>query len=101
MLTGELPLRAILLDTQSMAGREVPLEHLAAPPTFEANHVIPMNGSPDRHRGCSLAADFCYGFPETCERLMNGRDQRRELIGPDLIATDVSGDNCRSEFSIK
>ena len=101
MFTRQIPVHAILLHGQSMSGRDMASEHLAAPPTFEADHEIPVNGSPDQHRGCALAADFCYGFPETCERLMDGRDQGRELIGPDLVATHVSGDNRRSEFSIK
>src|SRR4029077_10753543 len=41
-LTGEVPASAILVDAQSMAGIEMPSKHLAAPPTFEANHVVPV-----------------------------------------------------------
>jgi hypothetical protein len=74
MLTGELPLRAILLHGQSMAGSEMASEHLAAPPTFEANDIIAMNGSPDRDGGYLLSVEFGYRFPETGERLMDGRD---------------------------
>jgi hypothetical protein len=101
MFSRQVPASTILVNAQSMAARDMPSEHLAAPPTFEANHVVPVNGSTDRHRGCALLADLCYGLPETGERLMHGRDQRRELVGPDLVATHVSGDNRRSEFSIK
>jgi hypothetical protein len=101
MLTGELPLRAILLHGQSMAGSEMPSEHLAAPAAFQANDIIAVDGSPDRDGGCPLFVEFGCGFPETYERLMHGRDQRSELIGPDLIAPNISGDNHRSEFSIK
>jgi diadenosine tetraphosphate (Ap4A) HIT family hydrolase len=39
MLTGKVPLCAVLLDGQSMAARDTPSEHLAAPAAFEANHV--------------------------------------------------------------
>jgi len=32
------------------------------------------------------------------ERLMNGPDQRGELIGPDLMVPKIRGDNLRGEF---
>jgi len=101
MLTRQIPACTILVDAQSMAGRDMPSEHLAAPPTFEANHVVPVNRSTDRHSRCPLFVDFGYGFPETSERPMHGRDQRPELIGPDLVPANIGGDNRRSEFSIK
>jgi hypothetical protein len=84
-----------------MAGRDMPSEYLAAPPTFEADHIIAMHRSTDRHRGSSLDADFCYGFAKGCEGLMNGRDQSRELIGRDLIAPNIRGDNFCHEFSVE
>jgi hypothetical protein len=59
-----------------------------------------MNGSADRHRGSSLCVEFGYRFTETCEGLMNGRDQGSELIGRELIAPNVCGDNFSREFSI-
>jgi hypothetical protein len=47
MLTGEGPPHAVLLDGQSMAGREVAFEHLAAPATIEADDIIAVNGLPN------------------------------------------------------
>jgi hypothetical protein len=92
MFTRQVPVSAILVDAQSMAGGDMPLKHLAAPPTFEANHVVPVNGSPDRHRGGPL--DLCFGrrFTEADERPMNGRNQGRELIGRDLVLPNIGGD---------
>jgi hypothetical protein len=43
MVTGEVPANAILLHGQSMAGCEMPLEHLAAPAAFEADDIIAVN----------------------------------------------------------
>jgi hypothetical protein len=74
MFTRQVPASTILVDAQSMAGIEMPSEHLAAPPAFDANDIIAMDGSPDRHCGCSLAPCFGCRFTEADERLMNGRD---------------------------
>jgi len=74
MVGAEVPARSILLHGQSMAGIEMPLDHLAAPPAFQANHVIPVNGSPDRHRGSSFSVGFCRWFTEADERFMNSPD---------------------------
>jgi hypothetical protein len=100
MVTGEVPASAILLHGQSMAGSEMPPEHLAAPPAFEANNVIAMNRSPDRHCGSSLYLGFSRQFTEADERLMNGRDQSRELIGRDLVPPNIGGGDHRCKLSI-
>jgi hypothetical protein len=81
MFTGEVPSRPILLYSQCMAGRDMPSDHLAAPAAFQANDIIAMDGSPDRHCGSSLFVGFCHWFIEADKRLMHGRDQRTEFIG--------------------
>jgi hypothetical protein len=43
MRTAEVPASTILLDVQTMAGREMPLEHLAAPAAIEADDIIEVN----------------------------------------------------------
>jgi hypothetical protein len=100
MLTGEGPPHAVLLDGQSMAGREMAFEHLAAPATIEADDIIAVSGLPDRHGGCSFALGLGCRFSETRERLMHGRDQRPELVEPDLVLPNVCGDDCSRELSI-
>jgi hypothetical protein len=89
MLTGEVPPHAVLLDAQSMAGREMAFEHLAAPATIEANDIITMNGLPDCDGGGPLNFRFGCRFTEADERLMNSRDQDRQLVGPDLVTADI------------
>jgi hypothetical protein len=101
MVTGEIPASAILLHGQSMAGSEMPLEHLAAPAAFEAHDIIAVNRSPYRDGGCPLTLDVGCRFSESTECLMNGRDQRPELGGRDLVLPNIGGDNRGSEFSIK
>jgi hypothetical protein len=55
-----------------MAGREMAFEHLAAPAAIEAD-----------------------------ERLMNSRDQDRQLVGPDLVTADICSNNVGRAFSIE
>jgi hypothetical protein len=101
MVTGEVPARAILLHGQSMAGSEMPSEHLAAPAALQANDIIAVNGSPGRDGGCPLTPGFGCRFSESSQCLMNGRDQRPELVGRDLVLPNIGDDNRGSEFSIK
>jgi hypothetical protein len=58
MLSGKFPPHAVLLDAQSMAGREMAFEHLAAPATIEADDIIAMNGLPDCDGGCPAQPPF-------------------------------------------
>jgi hypothetical protein len=61
MLTGEGPPHAVLLDGQSMAGRETPA-------TIEADDIIAMNGLPDWDGGCPLNLRFGCRFTKADER---------------------------------
>jgi hypothetical protein len=68
------PAGTILVDAQSMAGSEMSFEHLATPAAFEANDMIALNRSPDRHGGGPLSLNFGCRFSAPRERLMDGRD---------------------------
>jgi hypothetical protein len=85
MFTRQVPAGSILLHGQSMIGGEVPSEHLPAPAAFEANDIIVVDGSADRHRWRPLDLDFGCRFSESGERLMDGGDQGRELIRRDWL----------------
>jgi hypothetical protein len=43
MVTGEVPPSTILIYGNSMAGCDMPLEHLAAPATVQAHDIIAVN----------------------------------------------------------
>jgi hypothetical protein len=60
-----------LVDAQFMAGSEMPPEHLAAPAAFQADDIIAVNRSADRHRGYPLSVKFGYRFAKSCENLIN------------------------------
>ena len=100
MFTRQFPASAVLVRAQSVAACEMPPERLAAPATFETNDIIVMNRSPDRHSGGPVSLGFGCRFSDSGERLMHGRDQHSELIGPNLVSPNVRGNNRRREFSI-
>jgi hypothetical protein len=101
MFTRQVPPSTILLDAQSMTGRNMPSEHLAAPAAIEADDIIAMNRSPDRYGGGLISLGFDYRFSDSRERLMDGRDQRSELVGPDLVSPNISGDDVGRECSVE
>jgi hypothetical protein len=68
MRTAEVPASAILRHGQSMAGGDMPLEHLTAPATIEADDIIAMNGLPDCDGGCPLNLRFGCPFTKADER---------------------------------
>ena len=76
----------------------MPSEHLAFPAAIQADDIIAVNGSPDGNRRGSLDDGFRCELPEVGERRMDSRDQRRQLIGWDLIASNISADDFRGEF---
>jgi hypothetical protein len=76
----------------------MPAQHLPAPPAIQADNIVAVNGSPDRHRRGSLDKGFCCGLTEVGQRVMDGRDKGPELVGWDLIASNIGGDDLRCEF---
>jgi len=78
----------------------MPAEHLAAPAAIQADDVIVVHGSPDRHRRNSLGGGFCCRLTEATESVMHCRDQGGELVGRELIASNIGGDNFRGEVGL-
>ena len=83
-----------------MGGRHMPTQHLPAPAAIQADDMIAMNGSPDGNSRGSLDDGFSRRLTEFPERLMDGRDQGGELVGRELIASNIGGDNFRGEVGL-
>ena len=90
-----------MVGAQSTVTSKMPPERQAAPAAFEANDIIAVNRSPDRHGGGPLSLSFGSRFSGSRERLMDGRNQCPELIGPDLVSPNVRGDDVGRAFSIE
>src|SRR4051794_30735788 len=83
-----------------MRGRQMASEHLTFPAAIQADHVIGVNGSSDGNCRDSWTLGFGCRFAEFTERLMNGRNQRRQLVRLDLVRPHVRADDLRGECSI-
>ena len=100
MLARQLPARSILVQAETVGGREVPTQHYPSPSASQTNYVILGHGSPNRNRRFRLAGQFCQRFAKLPKRLKDDRDNVRELIGCDLISPDERGDDFGHEVSI-
>jgi hypothetical protein len=96
----QIPPCSILLDAQPMSSRDVPAKHAARPTAIQAHHGIWRDRSADRHRWSSRDDGFCCRFTKTNESLVDSRNQSAELIGPDLITSQIGADDLHSEFSV-
>ena len=59
MVGAEVPSRPVLLYSQSMAISQMPSEHLAAPPAFEAHDITAIDRAPNWDGRSSLLVGFC------------------------------------------
>ena len=98
MVGPEAPASSILFDAQTMNSGKVSAKHFRSVAAIEAHDIVTANRLTDRHRRSSLDDGFCCRCAELTERLMNGRDQGRKLIGGDLIAPDIGGNNFGREL---
>jgi len=78
----------------------MPSEHLTAPAAFEANDITRVDRSTDRDGGGPLNLGIGCRSSESGERMTDGRNQRREFVGPDLVSPNICGDDIGREFSI-
>jgi hypothetical protein len=100
MVGPEAPPSSILFDAQTVNRGKVSAKHFRSVAAIEAHDIVTANRLTDRHRRSSLDDGFCCRCAELTKRLMNGRDQGWKLIGGDLIAPDIGGNNCGRELQL-
>jgi hypothetical protein len=71
----------------------MPPQHLTAKPAVEADDSIRGDRPPNRNRRASRADRFYRRFDEPPQSFVHRRDQDRELIWRDLIASEIPTDN--------
>jgi hypothetical protein len=79
----------------------MPAEHLPFPATIQADHVIAVNGSPDRNCRGSQTLGFRRRFAELFECLMDNRNQRSQLIRWNLVVAEIRADDLSREVAIQ
>jgi len=92
MVARQVPAPEIFANLQSMAHAEVPAQGLTLEPTLEANHLVALHRSPDRHRRCPCRFRLDR-LPELADRLLYRADQRRQLIRCEGMIANIAGDD--------
>jgi hypothetical protein len=66
-----------------------------APPAFEADDVIPVNGLPDRYGWLSLR--LC-GSAQRFKRPVDPRDEVGQIRGRDLVLCEIAADDLGDQW---
>jgi len=92
MIARQFPSPQIFGDLQSMPGAEVASQRLASEAAFEADHVVMLHRSSDRHRRGAGRRDF-RRLSKPLERLLDRNDQRRELVRSQGMVAYIARDD--------
>ncbi len=80
-----------------MRRAEMPAQGPPAKSAFEANDMVGLHRSPDRHRRRQRFRQGCRRVcPEATEGAMHRRDQPRNLIDADTVLRDITCDDLRN-----
>jgi len=80
---------------------QMPAQHLAAKPAFEADDLLGLHRSPDRDRRLQRSRRRCgRARAEAAERAMHRRNQARNLISTDTILRNITTDDLRNQAEI-
>jgi hypothetical protein len=100
MFWPQIPASPILVGAQPVPSHQMTTHDMALPAALQTDDVLALNGSPDRHGRRPLDDGFYNRLAQIGERLMDRRNQGAELLGHDLIASDIRGHDFRREVSI-
>jgi hypothetical protein len=94
MVIRQIPTPEIFADLQSVPHADVPAQGLASKAALEADDMIALHRSPDRHRRHS----HCFrldGLSELVDGLLHCDDQRRQLIRCQGMIAEIACDDFR------
>src|SRR6516162_4371056 len=92
VVSWQLPAGVIRRGIEAVRAPQMTPERAAAKPTFEADHILGVHRSSDRH-GWLEGFGWRGNLAEAAQRLMHGGDHRLELVGCHSIMFDVAADN--------
>jgi hypothetical protein len=96
----QFPAGAVIGVFEIMGDPQMSAKRLRTIPALEANHIVLLHRSPDRHRRFAGLLHWWRATPEIGERLMHLDDQSYELVGPDLVMPHVAADDVRDLMEI-
>jgi hypothetical protein len=96
----QFPAGAVIGVFEIMSDPQMSAKRLRTIPALEANHIVLLHRSPDRHRRFAGFLHWWRATPEIGERLMHLDDQSCELVGPDLVMPHVATDDVRDLIEI-
>src|SRR5438309_9641541 len=94
MVLRQIPTLEVFANLQSVPHAQMPAQGLAFKATLEADDMIALHRSPDRHRRHS----HCFrldGLSELVDGLLHCDDQRRQLIRCQGMIAEIAGDDFR------
>jgi hypothetical protein len=97
VVSPQFPAGVIRGGIEAVRDPQMTPERAAAKPTFEADHILRLNRSPDRH-GWREGFGWRRSLAEAAQGLMHGSDHGRKLIGCHSIIFDVAADNFRDQM---
>ena len=83
-----------MLDAQVLA------ESLRTKPAFETDKMIVVHRSPNRHCWHKFRCSLLGRSAKPRQRLPDNRDDRSELIGVDIVAPHIGGDDARDQVGM-
>jgi hypothetical protein len=96
----QFPAGPVIGVFEIMSDPQMSAERLCLIPALEANYIVLLHRSPDRHRRFEGLLHWRHVTPEINERLMYLDDQSYQLVGPDLVMPHVAADDVRDPIEI-
>jgi hypothetical protein len=88
----QVPARAVSGNIKAVSDAQMAAENLCAKPALEANHVILLHRASDRHRWPRRLLHR-WGATETGQCAMHLDDQCREVVGRDLVVSQIAAND--------
>jgi hypothetical protein len=94
MIASQSPTLQVFLPVEPVSRADVPSQRFSSVAAVQANHIVPLHGSPHRY---SRDKNFFErnGLSKLTERLMHGGDEIRNLICSHPMVPHVTPDDRR------
>jgi hypothetical protein len=99
MIRRQFPVGAIRRRFEPMSVAEMPAQHQATKPAFEADDMVVLHRPPNRDCRCRRSR-LRRALAEATERAMHDGNQSRKLINGDTVLCDITTDDLHNQARI-